>query len=124
MKGTIRVRSPVPMCSTVLVSPAVGDRSGRPTGIGVSGIVGVKKFSYDIWGDTMNNASRMECSGEVGQVNISVATCAFVKDVHGSNFASRGHVQAKGKGEMAMFFAHRSNEGAWKNVMVRVPGTG
>ncbi len=46
----------------------------------MAGIVGVKKFQYDIWGDTVNTASRMESSGEVGQVNISEATYALVKD--------------------------------------------
>jgi len=45
----------------------------------VVGIVGVKKFQYDIWGDTVNTGSRMESSGEVGQVNISESTYALVK---------------------------------------------
>ncbi|MBK8228033.1 MAG: tetratricopeptide repeat protein [Flavobacteriales bacterium] len=79
-------------------------RIGVHTGPVVAGIVGVKKFQYDIWGDTVNTASRMESSGEAGQVNISEATYAFVKSEPGLTFTPRGKVQAKGKGEMEMYF--------------------
>ena len=80
-------------------------RVGVHTGPVIAGIVGVKKFAYDIWGDTVNTASRMESSGEVGKVNISEATYALVRNEAGLNFTSRGKVQAKGKGEMEMYFA-------------------
>jgi class 3 adenylate cyclase/Tfp pilus assembly protein PilF len=83
-------------------------RIGVHTGPVVAGIVGVKKFSYDIWGDTVNTASRMESSGEVGQVNISEATYELVKSVPGLTFTPRGKVQAKGKGEMEMYFVDRA----------------
>ncbi|MBK6341005.1 MAG: hypothetical protein IPF41_00025 [Flavobacteriales bacterium] len=88
--------------------PAFEMRVGIHTGPVVAGIVGVKKFQYDIWGDTVNTASRMESSGEVGQVNISEATYALVKDEPGLAFTSRGKVQAKGKGEMEMYFVGRN----------------
>ena len=79
-------------------------RIGIHTGPVVAGIVGVKKFQYDIWGDTVNTASRMESSGAPGHVNISEATYALVKDIPDLAFTPRGKVQAKGKGEMEMYF--------------------
>jgi len=88
--------------------PAFEMRVGIHTGPVVAGIVGVKKFQYDIWGDTVNTASRMESSGEVGQVNISEATYALVKGEPGLSFTPRGKVQAKGKGEMEMYFVGRA----------------
>lgn len=87
--------------------PSFQMRVGIHTGPVVAGIVGVKKFQYDIWGDTVNIASRMESSGEVGHLNISEATYQHIKDTPGLVFAPRGMIQAKGKGEMAMYFVHR-----------------
>jgi class 3 adenylate cyclase len=77
-------------------------RIGIHTGPVVAGIVGVKKFAYDIWGDTVNTASRMESSGAVGKVNISGATFDLVKDLFKCEY--RGKIKAKGKGEIDMYF--------------------
>jgi len=87
--------------------PGFDMRLGIHTGPVVAGIVGVKKFQYDIWGDTVNIASRMESAGTVGEVNISEATYALVKEEPGISFTSRGKVLARGKGEMEMYFVHR-----------------
>jgi adenylate cyclase len=84
--------------------PAFEMRVGIHTGPVVAGIVGVKKFQYDIWGDTVNTASRMESNGEVGKVNISQATYNILKDDPQLIFERRGKVEAKGKGELEMFF--------------------
>jgi class 3 adenylate cyclase len=84
--------------------PAFRMRVGIHTGPVVAGIVGVKKFQYDIWGDTVNTASRMESSGEAGKVNVSEATYMAIKDEHTFTFIPRGLVSAKGKGEVAMWF--------------------
>lgn len=77
-------------------------RIGIHTGSVVAGIVGLKKFAYDIWGDTVNTASRMESSGEIGKINISQSTYELVKDDF--HCESRGKISAKGKGEMEMYF--------------------
>ncbi len=82
-------------------------RLGLHTGPVIAGIVGVKKFAYDIWGDTVNTASRMESSGSPGRVNISRATYERVKDEPDLRFVPRGAVEAKGKGMLEMWFVER-----------------
>jgi adenylate cyclase len=100
-----------------LGEPAFEMRVGIHTGPVVAGIVGVKKFQYDIWGDTVNTASRMESHGVVGQVNISEATYALLKNISTPNgaplfqFEARGHVSVKGKGEMDMFIVQENQGG-------------
>jgi adenylate cyclase len=77
-------------------------RIGIHSGPLVAGIIGVKKFAYDIWGDTVNTASRLESSSEAGKVNISEATYQLVKDEFSCTY--RGKIAAKNKGAMDMYF--------------------
>ncbi|HNE79769.1 MAG TPA: adenylate/guanylate cyclase domain-containing protein [Flavobacteriales bacterium] len=84
--------------------PTFEMRVGIHTGPVVAGIVGRRKFAYDIWGDTVNTASRMESSGATGEVNISEATYQLVKDEPDLLFTPRGRVAAKGKGDLEMFY--------------------
>lgn len=79
-------------------------RSGINSGSVVAGIVGVKKFQYDIWGDTVNTASRLESYGDSGKVNISSSTYDLVKEIEDFKFESRGKIKVKGKGEIEMYY--------------------
>ena len=80
-------------------------RIGLHTGPVVAGIVGSKKFAYDIWGDTVNLAARMESSGEIGKVNISDSTYQMIKDKF--SCTRRGKIEAKNKGIVDMYFVER-----------------
>ncbi len=77
-------------------------RIGIHTGTVIAGVVGQKKLSYDIWGDTVNTASRMESSGEPGKINISGTTHEFVRDFFICKY--RGKMPVKYKGEIDMYF--------------------
>jgi len=79
-------------------------RIGIHTGTVVAGVVGQKKLSYDIWGDTVNIASRMESSGEGGKINISGTTYEFVKEFFACEY--RGKMPVKYKGELEMYFVN------------------
>ncbi len=77
-------------------------RIGIHTGSVIAGVVGQKKFSYDIWGDTVNTASRMESSGKIGKINISASTYQLIKEFFYCEF--RGKMPVKYKGDIAMYF--------------------
>lgn len=84
--------------------PVFDIRIGIHTGPVVAGIVGHKKFAYDIWGDAVNLASRMESSGEAGQINISQATYDRISSTYSCIF--RGEIEAKNKGKVGMYFVN------------------
>lgn len=79
-------------------------RIGINTGPLVAGVVGIKKFSYDIWGDTVNIASRMESNSEPGRINISEHTYQIIKNDFDCEY--RGEIEVKNKGMMKMYFVN------------------
>lgn len=80
-------------------------RIGIHTGPCISGVVGVKKYSFDIWGDSVNIASRMQMSGVPGRINISESTYKEVKDFFNCSF--RDNMEIKNIGSVGMYFLNR-----------------
>jgi len=79
-------------------------RIGIHTDSVVAGIVGVTKFAYDIWGDTVNTAARMEQNSEAGKINISQTTYELIQSKFKCEY--RGEIEAKNKGKQKMYFLH------------------
>ena len=77
-------------------------RIGIHSGPVVAGIVGINKFQYDIWGDTVNLANRMEKASETGKINISASTYNLVVDKF--DYTYRGKINVKGKGDVDMYY--------------------
>jgi adenylate cyclase len=77
-------------------------RIGINTGEVVAGVIGKVKFAYDLWGDTVNIASRMESTGEVGKIHVSQSTYEALKDSY--EFEERDEIEVKGKGKMKTWF--------------------
>ena len=89
-------------------------RIGINTGPVVAGVVGRKKFVYDIWGDTVNVASRMESNSEAGRINVSENTYQLIKEEFDCTF--RGEIDVKNKGMMNMYFVNgRKNPSSSKD---------
>lgn len=80
-------------------------RLGIHTGEVIAGVIGKKKFAFDIWGDAVNKASRMEQSGEVGKVNVSGDTYEYIKEYFDCTY--RGKIEVKNNVELEMYFVDR-----------------
>ena len=80
-------------------------RIGIHIGSVTAGVIGSKKFSYDVWGDAVNTASRMESSGEAGKIQISEEFYRYIKDDY--DCVPRGQIEIKGKGPMDLYFLEK-----------------
>ncbi|MGH9004902.1 MAG: adenylate/guanylate cyclase domain-containing protein, partial [Acidimicrobiia bacterium] len=94
-------------------------RVGIHTGGVMAGVVGRRKFTYDIWGDAVNVAARMEATGAPGRVNVSEATWHHVHNMFEAE--PRGSIEAKHKGRLNMFYVLRIRPGLARDSEGRLP---
>jgi class 3 adenylate cyclase len=85
--------------------PQLDIRIGINSGPVIAGVIGLKKFIYDLWGDTVNIASRMESQGQPGSIQITASTLDRIQ--HRYRCTLRGTIPVKGKGEMTTYFLHQ-----------------
>ena len=98
-------------------------RIGIDTGPVVAGVIGKRKFIYDLWGDTVNTASRMESHGVPGEIHVSEAAWSVLRESH--RLRERGVIEVKGKGPMRTFFLEgRLEASSVHDVPRRVPQRG
>ena len=84
-------------------------RIGIHTGAVIAGVIGTQKFIYDLWGDTVNVASRMESHSEVGKIQVTAETYELIKDKF--ELLERGAIEVKGKGQMQTYWLTRKKSG-------------
>jgi class 3 adenylate cyclase len=96
-------------------------RIGIHTGPVVAGVIGKKKFIYDVWGDTVNTASRMESHAENGKIQVSEVTYQILKERY--EFESRGEIEVKGKGAMRTYYLldHKADAQGRTSAKTRIP---
>ena len=92
-------------------------RIGLHCGEAIGGVIGDKKFSFDLWGDAVNTAARMESHGEAGKIHCSEEFKNALAEMHGRasqlnnvQFISRGEMEIKGKGKMRTYFLEKVSE--------------